>query len=184
MPSVVHARSSLDVLFCVAHSACGTGSNQTALCQNSYLNGLDDFCLFGPPSTSPTPDPDSLIGNIEATAVSYCLKSGYGTRLFPPGTITGAHWVKTPKFVQITGVGDLTKLGIPDGDSGGELDPHGADGFGNPRGSLVFSSAFSEDGKTMQQIHEWTQFISYEMFCVRACVGDDAATYCEHIYDV
>lgn len=43
-------------------------------------------------------------------------------------------------------------MNVPAGDSGGELDPHGADGNGNPIGGLVFSSAFGE----LQQIHEWT----------------------------
>ena len=33
-------------------------------------------------------------------------------------------------YVQIMGYGDLTKINIPRGDSGGELDPHGADGNG------------------------------------------------------
>lgn len=31
------------------------------------------------------------------------MKSGYGTRLIPDGTITGAHFVKSADFVQITG---------------------------------------------------------------------------------
>lgn len=51
-----------------------------------------------------------------------------------------------------SGVGNLTNINIPAGDSGGELDPHGADGNGNPIGGLVFSSAFG----TLEQIHEWT----------------------------
>lgn len=42
--------------------------------------------------------------------------------------------MKTPSYVQITGTGDFTKVGITPGDMGGELDPHGADGFGNPKG--------------------------------------------------
>ena len=46
----------------------------------------------------------------------------------------------------------MTSLNIPKGDAGGELDPHGADGNGNPIGGLVFSSAFGQ----LQQIHEWT----------------------------
>lgn len=46
----------------------------------------------------------------------------------------------------------MTQLNIPKGDEGGELDPHGADGNGNPVGGLVFSSAFG----TLEQIHEWT----------------------------
>lgn len=72
----------------------------------------------------------------------YCLKEGYGTRLIPSGTINGAHFVKVVSdkvsYVQVTGSGDvsgpdvglcsaradgqLTKLLIPAGDDGGELD--------------------------------------------------------------
>ena len=55
--------------------------------------------------------------------------------------------------MQVTGVGDLTKINIPRGDEGGELDPHGANGRGNPIGGLVFSSAF---GGGERQMHEWT----------------------------
>jgi hypothetical protein len=36
--------------------------------------------------------------------------------------------------VQITGYGDFTNMNIPTGDEGGELDPHGAYGSGNPIG--------------------------------------------------
>jgi hypothetical protein len=50
------------------------------------------------------------------------------------------------------GVGNLTNINIPAGDGGGELDPHGADGNGNPIGGLVFSSAFG----ALEEIHEWT----------------------------
>lgn len=77
-------------------------------------------------------------------------QEGYGTRVIPDGAITGAHFVKTPDFVQVTGmrttgdlfadraltssptgVGNLTMINIPPGnDGGGELDPHGADGNG------------------------------------------------------
>ncbi|KAK0458245.1 uncharacterized protein EV420DRAFT_1544456 [Desarmillaria tabescens] len=156
---------------------CGTSSNQTSLCQNVYVNSVTDWCVFGPPESGPA----STIGNIERIAISWCIKDGYGTRLIPEGTITGAHIVKTPDFVQVTGVGDLTKLNIPEGDAGGELDPHGADGNGNPIGGLVFSSAFGE----LQQMHEWTNFVSSEMFCIRACApGPMAPTWCQHIYDV
>lgn len=62
--------------------------------------------------------------------MSWCIKPGYGTRLIPDGTITGAHFVQTPDYVQVTGVGNLTLINIPAGDEGGELDPHGADGNG------------------------------------------------------
>ncbi|THH00115.1 hypothetical protein EW026_g2356 [Hermanssonia centrifuga] len=156
---------------------CGTGSNQTSMCQNVYINSVDDFCVFAPPQ----PGPDSVIGNTERIEVSWCVKSGYGTRLMPDGTITGAHFVQTPDYVQVTGVGDLTLINIPSGDEGGELDPHGADGNGNPIGGLVFSSAFG----TLQQLHEWTNFVAFDEFCIRGCKdGPNAPALCQHIYDV
>ncbi|OBZ67650.1 hypothetical protein A0H81_12195 [Grifola frondosa] len=117
----------------------------------------------------------------ERIEVAWCIKSGYGTRLIPDGTITGAHFVQTPDYVQVTGVGDLTKINIPAGDEGGELDPHGADGNGNPIGGLVFSNAFG----SLAQIHEWTNFVSDSQFCFRACKdGPNAPALCQHIYDV
>ena len=64
--------------------------------------------------------------------VAYCTKSGRGTRLVPNGTLKGVHFVKTPEYVQVTGVGDFTKINIPKGDDGGELDNRGADAKGNP----------------------------------------------------
>ncbi|KAI0251177.1 hypothetical protein BJV78DRAFT_1126703 [Lactifluus subvellereus] len=157
---------------------CGTGSNQTSICQNAYINEVDDWCVFAPPENGP----DSVIGNTERIEVAWCIKSGHGTRVIPPGAITGAHFVQTPDYVQITGVGDLTKINIPTGDAGGELDPHGADGKGNPIGGLVFSSAF---GGQVQQLHEWTNFVSATQFCFRGCKdGPNAPALCQHIYDV
>ncbi|KAF8893217.1 hypothetical protein CPB84DRAFT_1783449 [Gymnopilus junonius] len=154
---------------------CGTGSSQSSNCQNAYLNSLTDWCVFAPPN----PGPDSVIGNTERIEVSWCLQSGTGTRLIPDGAITGAHFIITPDFVQVTGVGDLTKINIPAGDAG--LDPHGADGNGNPIGGLVFSNAFGQ----LQQMHEWTNFVSDSEFCFRACrPSPQAPRFCEHIYDV
>ncbi|KAK0450459.1 uncharacterized protein EV420DRAFT_1646376 [Desarmillaria tabescens] len=145
---------------------------QYSMCQNVYINGVDDFCLWAPP----TAGADSTIGNTERIEVSWCLKDGYGTRLIPNGTITGAHFVQTPDFVQVTGTGDLTKLNIPAGDAGGELDPHG-----NPIGGLVFSTAFGK----LEQVFEWTNFMAADQFCLRACnpAGSMAPTWCQHIYD-
>ena len=41
-------------------------------------------------------------------------------------------------------------------DSGGELDPHGADLRGNPLGGLVYSNAWSGENLTdYQQVIEW-----------------------------
>lgn len=169
---------------------CGTQSGQDSLCQNAYcelrrhhlsptniasVNSVDDFCLFAPPYSGS----NATIGDTERVEVSWCIKDGYGTRLIPDGTITGAHFVQTPDYIQINGVGDLTKLNIPSGDSGGELDPHGADGNGNPIGGLVFSSAFGQ----LQQVHEWTVRRLY--FCIYAGLRlpissqlDDCRTTC------
>ncbi|KZP24975.1 hypothetical protein FIBSPDRAFT_856339 [Athelia psychrophila] len=155
---------------------CGTAANQTSNCQNAYLNSLDDFCLFAPP----TPGKNSEIGDSEQIEVSWCMQDGYGTRLIPDGSITGITFIQTPDFVQVTGVGDLTSMNIPKGDEGGELDPHGATGLGNPIGGLVFSKAFGK----LEQIHEWTNFMAADEFCFRACKpGPKAPQWCEHVYD-
>ncbi|KAF8328096.1 uncharacterized protein EI90DRAFT_3155849 [Cantharellus anzutake] len=155
---------------------CGTKSSQDSVCQNSYLSTLDDFCLWAPPT------PNGLIGNTERLEVAWCLRSGYGTRLIPPGAITGAHFIQTPNYLQVTGIGDLTKLNIAKGDSGGELDPHGADGLGNPIGGLVFGYG---DGGVLRQYHEWTNFMADKEFCFRVCKDQPGSTqYCQHVYDV
>ncbi|KAK8844561.1 hypothetical protein IAR55_006408 [Kwoniella newhampshirensis] len=168
-------------------NACGTTASQSSSCQNVYINAVDDFCLWGPPATTSNEgDGTSKIGNVEQVVVSYCLKDGYGTRLIPSGTLSGAHFVKVVSdkvsYVQVTGNGDLTKLLIPAGDEGGELDPHSWTGLGNPQGGLVFTNAFTG---SYEQTHEWTSFMSANEFCIRACRdGPNAPGYCEHIYDV
>ena len=53
----------------------------------------------------------------------------------PEGTITGAHFVKTKHYVQITGTGNFTKINVPIGDYGGELDNKGPLATGNPGAS-------------------------------------------------
>jgi len=73
-----------------------------------------------------------------STSLTFIIcQSGYGTRVIPPGSIKGAHFVQTPDYVQITGIGDLTSMNIPAGDAGGELDPHGATGNGSSLGPYV-----------------------------------------------
>ncbi|EKM57602.1 uncharacterized protein PHACADRAFT_88878 [Phanerochaete carnosa HHB-10118-sp] len=156
---------------------CGTTNHQDSMCQNIYINSVDDFCFYA----SPQPGANSTIGDTERIEVSWCLKDGYGTRTIPPNTISGAHFVQTPDYVQVTGTGNLTQVNIPAGDAGGELDPHGADGNGNPIGGLVFSNAFT--GQYVQ-VHEWTNYMSDTQFCFRACKdGPDAPALCQHIYD-
>jgi len=152
---------------------CGTGSDQNSKCQTAWINSAEDFCVWAPPSPG-------NIGDTEREEVAWCTKSGRGTRLIPDGTLKGVHFVKTPDFVQITGIGDFTKLNILAGDSGGELDNRGSDGRGNPIGGLLYGDSFGPG----RQYHEWTNFMSDKEFCFRACVGPNAAKYCNHIYDL
>ncbi|CAE6479788.1 unnamed protein product [Rhizoctonia solani] len=152
---------------------CGTQSSQSSNCQTAWINDVDDFCLWAAPN-------GGEIGNTEREVVAYCTKSGRGTRTFPDGTLKGVHFVKTKDYVQVTGVGDFTKIGVPPKDDGGELDPHGADGNGNPIGGLVYGNTFGHN----LQYHEWTSFMSATEFCFRACTGPRAAQNCQHIYDV
>ncbi|KAK0523900.1 hypothetical protein OC842_005997 [Tilletia horrida] len=150
-------------------------SNQNSLCQNVFINSATDFCLWAPRSPG-------TIGDTERDEVAWCTSAGYGTRLIPEGTLKSVHFVKTKAYVQVTGTGDFTKMNIVAGDDGGELDPHGADGNGNPIGGLVYTNAF---GGQYQQIHQWTNFMSANEYCFKACIdAPDAETQCNHIFDL
>jgi hypothetical protein len=46
--------------------------------------------------------------------------------LIPAGALWGVQFMKTPAYVQVVGFIDQTKINIAAGDTGGELDPHGA----------------------------------------------------------
>jgi hypothetical protein len=61
-------------------------------------------------------------------------------------------------YVQLLAYGDFTKLNIPEGDQGGELDPHGAFGAGNPIGGNVTTNV-TPSGDELN-VGEWMQFIS------------------------
>lgn len=158
---------------------CGTKAHQDSLCQNVFVNSVNDFCVWAPPYSD---GHNSSVGAVEQIMVAWCVNDGYGTRLIPDGTIKGAHFVQTPDYVQVTGWGDFTKMNIPAKDEGGELDPHGADGLGNPHGGLVFGNSFGK----WQQYHEWTNFMSATDFCIRACRdgSNDPKHHCNHIYDL
>ncbi|GAA5972016.1 hypothetical protein JCM11641_002458 [Rhodosporidiobolus odoratus] len=153
------------------YNDCGSADSPSSMCQTAHVNSVTDFCLWAPPSPGPT------IGSSEEYEVTWCTASGHGARVMPAGTIKSAHYLSTPKYTQVTGTGDFTKINIQAGDEGGELDPHGATGLGNPIGSLVYANG--------QQIHEWTSFISDTEFCFRVCHdASDAWLYCQHVYDV
>ncbi|KAJ6631151.1 hypothetical protein B0H10DRAFT_1981107 [Mycena sp. CBHHK59/15] len=156
-----------------------TTEGQSSKCQTSFLNALDDFCLWAPM------EPNSAIADTEGEEVAWCTKPGRGTRLIPAGALQGVQFMRTPDYVQVVGFIDQTFINIVAGDSGGELDPHGADLRGNPLGGLVYSTAWSKDNNTYDQVIEWHNFMGGNQFCFKTCdpAGANAAQFCQHIYD-
>lgn len=169
--------------------------NQESRCQTAWINSLEDWCIWGPPEGGD-------IGSTERVAVAFCTTDKHGTRLIPDGTITGAHFVQTSSYgeppatrgvvcrhhadtstVQITGTGDFTKIGLPAGDQGGEMDSHGADDLSNPVGGVVYTTANPATNGQPFFVSEWTNFMSHNQYCMRACWGNDARERCQHIYD-
>ncbi|KAG5978743.1 hypothetical protein E4U54_007027 [Claviceps lovelessii] len=153
-----------------------TTENQESLCQTSYFNSLDDFCLWAPS------EPNSVVADTEGEMVAWCSKPGHGTRLIPEGALTGVQFIRTPDYISVVGFIDQTKINIGKEDWGGEMDPHGADLRGNPMGGIMFSNAFTGQ---YEQVIEWHNFMGGNAFCLKACdpAGPNAAHFCEHIFD-
>ncbi|KAJ7102723.1 hypothetical protein C8R44DRAFT_640605 [Mycena epipterygia] len=155
----------------------GTAINQTSMARLLSVNSIDDFCIFAPPYLA-------NISDTETIEVAWCTKPRNNARVIPDGTITGVTFLKTDFYVQLMGTGDFRKLNIPEGDFGGELDPHGAYGSGNPIGGNVTTNVV--DG-TDQPIAEWMLYIDYNQFCLRACTNANltysAAFMCWHELD-
>ncbi|KAJ7279298.1 hypothetical protein C8J57DRAFT_1434003 [Mycena rebaudengoi] len=162
----------------LASPTMGTSINQESMARLLSINSIDDFCLFAPPHLANVADTETI-------EVAWCTKPRNNARLIPDGTITGISFLKTEFYVQIMGTGDLTRLNINAGDQGGELDPHGAFGSGNPIGGNVTTNVV--DGEN-EPIAEWMLFISAGQFCLRACTNANstysAAAMCEHKLDV
>ncbi|KAK4695527.1 hypothetical protein P7C70_g8537, partial [Phenoliferia sp. Uapishka_3] len=161
-----------------------SGYNQAdAQCQTAIINSVSDFCLWGSPGTSP----NGTIGDVEAAVVAYCVKSGHGARIMPAGTITAVQFMKTPGYIQVVGRLNQTGLNLAEDDSGGELDPHGADLLGNPLGGLVYSTGLpSGDNTTYQQAISWNNFVGGGVFCFKLCDPSYSTdkNYCQNIYDL
>lgn len=114
--------------------------------------------------------------------ISWCTKAGHGSRLMPPGTITGAHFVSTDNYIQLTGRANLRNMCVvvllARADSSQQpqrlqgrwrrarparrcvlVRLHGltdaADGLGNPIGSLLFSTALQPGSSVPVQAMEW-----------------------------
>jgi len=155
-----------------------TTENQQSDCQTAIINAIDDFCLWAPPN------PNEDIADTEGIEVAWCTKPGHGTRLIPGGALLGVQFMRTPDYLQVVGFIDQTYINLLSNDSGGELDPHGADLRGNPLGALVYSTGWS-NGTNYEQVIEWHNFMGGNIFCFKICdpAGANAANYCQHIYD-
>lgn len=155
----------------------GTAINQTSYSRLLSLNAIDDFCLFAPGTANQT------IGDSEAVEVAWCTQARNNARVIPDGTFTAVHFVKSPLYWQIQGFGDFTRLNIQNGDEGGELDPHGATGLGNPVGGNVTTNATGSD----VSYQEWMNYMSATQFCLRICISENstysAAEECQHTLD-
>ncbi|KAJ7226817.1 hypothetical protein GGX14DRAFT_555401 [Mycena pura] len=136
-----------------------TTINQTSMARLLSLNSIDDFCLFAPPSLASIPD-------TETEEVAWCTMPRNNARVIPDGTFSGLSFLKTDFYVQIMGTGNLTNLNIAPHDDGGELDPHGATGAGNPIGGNVTTTVANGID---EPIAEWMLYISDTEFCIRAC---------------
>ncbi|KJA24771.1 hypothetical protein HYPSUDRAFT_135770 [Hypholoma sublateritium FD-334 SS-4] len=155
-----------------------TTEGPESLCQTAIINSLDDFCIWAPPT------PGQTVGEIEGEMVAWCTKAGHGTRVMPPGTITGVQLTRTPDYVQVVGFMNQTLIDMVAGDEGGEMDPHGADLRGNPIGGVVYTQAFADNG-TYTQVVEWHNFNGGNTFCFKACdpSRSNDAELCQHIFD-
>ncbi|GAA5823778.1 hypothetical protein JCM11251_003290 [Rhodosporidiobolus azoricus] len=159
-----------------------TTAGDDSQCQTLVANTMSDFCLWGSALTEGL----DTVGDIEAAMVAYCTKDTHGARSIKSGALTGLQMVKTKYYTQWTGYIDQTALHLEKDDSGGELDPHGADLLGNPLGGLVYSTNLPEgDNKTYVQALEWNMFIGSGLFCLKLCSPDQPAglNYCENRYD-
>jgi len=169
-----------------------TTEGPNSLCQTMVMNDLSDFCMWSSPKQNDT------IGDSEQYEVAWCTKPGHGTRIIPPGAITGAQWLYAKSYIQVVGYINQVQVNLNALDEGGELDPHGDDEQGNPLGGLVYSNGLGQNaagfaqqfksggsGGTETQIVEWIDFIGSGMFCLKMCNPSDAngPLLCNHIYD-
>jgi hypothetical protein len=66
--------------------------------------------------------------------------------------------MRTPDYIQIVGLIKQGQIYLAPNDTGGEMDPHGADQRGNPLGGLVFSKSFNTTNYV--QVVEWHKYVA------------------------
>ncbi|KZV83512.1 hypothetical protein EXIGLDRAFT_683698 [Exidia glandulosa HHB12029] len=155
-----------------------TTQGQQSLCQTLVVNSLEDFCIYAPPTFKKVDD-------AEEEVVAWCTQPTHGARLIPAGTITGAQFIKTPSYIEVTGLIKQSLINIPDGTTGGELDSGGQDLRGNPIGGLAYSNNMPHSSGQMTQSRMWHEFIGSNTFCLKLCDNEapNASGLCRHRLD-
>jgi len=156
-----------------------TTENQQSQCQTAFINNISDWCVFAPP------EPNSTISDSEGIEVAWCTQHGHGTRLIPGGAITGVQVLNNVNYMQVVAFVTQTEININGQDYGGELDPHGQDLNGNPIGALMYSTHFSADNTTIEQVQEWNMFVGGNITALKICnpAGSNPAGFCRNTLD-
>jgi len=159
------------------YNKCNSSTqNQQSMCQTAIVNNISDFCFYAPPQAN------SSIADTEADEVTWCVKSGWGSRGVPPNTITGIQVLNTADYIQIVAFINQVNVNMQVGDYGGELDCGGQDGLGNPMGGMVYGY---QNGTTPLQYPWWTEFIGGNIMAMKVCNpnGPNPSGYCQHTLD-
>ena len=76
--------------------------------------------------------------------------------------------MKTSAYIQIVGFIDNTAIGLASNDTGGELDPHGADLQGNPLGGVVYSNSTSDAiNGALTQVLSWNLSVLFSFSLIK-----------------
>lgn len=90
-----------------------TTEGSQSMCQTAFLNNVADFCMWSSPKT------DDTVGVSEAYEVAWCTKPGHGTRIIPPGAITGVQWLYAKNYLQVVGYINQAMVNLDPSDQGG-----------------------------------------------------------------
>ena len=63
----------------------------------------------------------------EGYEVAWCTTPTHGSRVIPPGTLTGVQVLNILNYIQVVAHMNQINVNLPGNDTGGELDPHGQD---------------------------------------------------------
>ncbi|KAJ7899309.1 hypothetical protein B0H14DRAFT_3852941 [Mycena olivaceomarginata] len=148
------------------YNQCGAANaTATANCQTLVVNNASDFCIWG------SPDPNGLIGDVEAKVVSYCTNPEWGGRPIPGGSIHGVQFMRTSAYIQIVGFLDNTALGLSPTDAEASSTPTVLISRETPSAASSTPSTPTSPpmaAKTPGQVHNWNLFVGNGLFCLKA----------------